>query len=78
MQEFSDEFVCRVANKEIDPFEKCDWCGMTVGEVDIQEILFTDYVKSAFRREYVCTKCFREFMELRNNTMIGHGKDPNY
>lgn len=73
-----DEFVCRVANKEIDPFGKCDWCGMTVGEVDIQEILFTDFVKSAFRREYVCTKCFREFMELRNGTMMGHGKDPNY
>ena len=73
-----DEFVCRVANKEIDPFGKCDWCGMTVGEVDIQEILFTDYVKSAFRREYVCTNCFREFMELRNGTMMGHGKDPNY
>lgn len=73
-----DEFVCRVANKEIDPFGKCDWCGMTVGEVDIQEILFTDYVKSAFRREYVCTKCFREFMELRNGTMMGHGKDPDY
>lgn len=73
-----DEFVCRVANKEIDPFGKCDWCGMIVGEVDIQEILFTDYVKSAFRREYVCTKCFREFMELRNGTMMGHGKDPNY
>lgn len=30
-----DEFVCRVVNKEIDPFGKCDWCGMTVGEVDI-------------------------------------------
>lgn len=72
-----DEFVCRVANKEIDPFGKCDWCGMTVGEVDIQEILFTDYVQSAFRREYVCTKCFREYMDLRRRIMMGHGKDPD-
>lgn len=29
-----DEFVCRVANMEIAPFEQCDWCGRTVGRVD--------------------------------------------